>query len=453
LARPEPFRLLLEQALEAEGHKSVQPKDRVGNTAENAADLARKLDQVMLAGVTPPRGNTSPRARAIPQPDAPPSASSSNMAAADKTIVSPRAPVSNGSVPAPVPLPPSHLLMDTVPNRELTGRAAQFRYERPRVVPPPLPPRRMKPKYALVPLTLVPRAWSQPEPRMLQVLAADQKDATAENTDPSLTGSSSGFMFRFSGPPSSTRGVGAREAGQRDIELNRPAPPRPLPPLASLVPMPAESVLDEALERVQRITREAPVVSDGIDFSSEDTDSFRLEDIESIQDLDSLAKSLGLKGVADASVPSGDGVVVSGEGAAVIDAPSDRLTIRELGPEEMNAIRSAAVFRSLGKTEADGGKEDVFASSSDWMRRPRPALPAKNAAVPVIVKIPPRPKVSQKAREQARRLYLTAVEMLGQGDRVGALSKLNLAITYDDGVPLYQELRAQLTHRSLERRV
>jgi hypothetical protein len=113
-------------------------------------------------------------------------------------------------------------------------------------------------------------------------------------------------------------------------------------------------------------------------------------------------------------------------------------------PRMTSDVRRARVRAALGD-----GREDVFLDDEKTIEGlpaivSRPPLPSR-AQKPVVVKIPARPKVSLEARNQARKLYLAAVDELAKGDKVGAIGHLKLAIHYDDGIPLYQDFLKQLT--------
>lgn len=315
--------------------------------------------------------------------------------------------------------------------------------------PPPLPP---KPA-ALQPVATVapPPVLTAPPPRIVQFLGD-------ESTLPGLSPSSS-LSSSSSSSSSSGRVLNQSDLYRLQLEFEE-TPARPLPAHASLKPLPlAGSALGEAFERARGSGSEAPALVDADPLEHElnaelealgalglggleSTDLNRLDELEGIEDLDALARALGLKSVTDISLPSG--ALSSGAGAPVLaddePAPDGSEPRRELRPSEVTAIRRAAILAALGD-----GKESVFTSNEGrTITATRPALQARSAAVPVIVRIPSRPKVSAEAREQARKLYLSALEELGKGDKIGAVGHLKLAIHYDDSHPLYRDLLAQL---------
>jgi hypothetical protein len=560
VARPEPFRAMLEQAFEAEG---IRPTPvlvpSAGPPPLEPIGLERRLDQLMLAGgVTPPRGLRVPALRrevplrleppapvmaAAPAAMPPVSASTERLlqALADEVVdadalgaeiiagpnTEPGAREESGARDRPHAADPplaapfdsdldvtrklerpaavEAALQDTLaaeatrewpiqrgPTQLASSRSAPAedapapapappgaRKELPR--PPPLPGRGKPPAArltaarpaaapapAVVPVspTAAPTALAVPAPIAIAVAAPPARPITvtgvsappprvmqflSDDTMPGTSPISSPGSALGSHPGSSPSGrglVSQSELYRLQLEFED-TPARPLPALASLHPLPIPSMLDEALERAKVISSEGPALVDAVELGEaiglagvESTDLNRLDELEGIEDLDSLARALGLKSVCDSSIPSGDGAPVR-----LDDEPADELPpeapVRELNAAEVSAIRRAAIMAALGD-----GKETVFASGEGPAVGPRPALAASSAAVPVIVRIPARPKVSAEAREQARRLYLSALEELGKGDKTGAVGHLKLAIHYDDGVQLYQDLLAQLEKTS-----
>ena len=179
-------------------------------------------------------------------------------------------------------------------------------------------------------------------------------------------------------------------------------PARPLPALASLSIVSA-GVGDEEL---------AGVCS---------TDLNRLDELEGIEDLETMARAMGLTGLA-VSIP---------DGLPVDDEPS-------LPPLSPSVVRRARVSAALGN-----GSESIFLPDSTEDLPARPSLPARTNT-PVIVRIPAHKLVSEEARARGRKLYLSAIDELTRGDRVGAVGHLELAIQYDKDVRLYQDLLQQV---------
>lgn len=266
-------------------------------------------------------------------------------------------------------------------------------------------------------------ALSAPTPKVMQVLGE-------EATIPGLP------------PLSSTSGKVITRAELYKLQLEfEDTPARPLPALASLLPLP---VLAPTLSPDAPVApaATAPLVdADAARLGGvESTDLNRLEELEGIEDLDALAQAMGLRSYHEISIP--DGEPVAAEAAEAEEVGDDDILDEQ--PRMTSDVRRARVHAALGD-----GREDVFLDDEKTIEGlpvivSRPPLPAR-AAKPVIVKIPARPKVSLEARNQARKLYLTAVDELAKGDKVAAIGHLKLAIHYDDGVPLYQDFLKHLT--------
>jgi hypothetical protein len=495
---------MLEQAFEAEGRnaptlsKAARPAPKAAPAAPAPA-LEKRLDQMVLAGVTPPHGLRSPRqfAREVPlrlEPPPPVTPATGQLlesldeggpagddelditaklerpvtidaalqdavaaAAAEATREIPAqrrqraktnvdisvpslvvpAPVVEAKPVAPAPVEVKAEIPAPMP---VVVPAPVLRIEsekKPLPRPPPLPKTNLKRTPPPVVTSAPPPVFSAPAPvlsapppRVMQVLG---DDVTIPGLSPASSNSSSSGKL-----------LSQSELYRLQLEFED-TPARPLPALASLQPMPLlPSSLGEALERAKLTSGEGPaLVEDHAMLAEpmglagvESTDLNRLgqlDDLEGIEDLDALARALGLKSVADVSIPSGDGapVVADDEPADVPPPP------KPVDRAEISHIRRAAIIAALGEGD------DSFLNGSGPAPT-RPALQAKAAAVPVIVRIPSRPKVSAEAREQARKLYLAAVDELSKGDKVGAIGHLKLALHYDDGVQLYRDLLAQL---------
>ncbi|HEY4223920.1 MAG TPA: hypothetical protein VGO62_21340 [Myxococcota bacterium] len=281
--------------------------------------------------------------------------------------------------------------------------------------PPPLPPRG-KPIAAVAAPQTKPRAVAQvaPPPKLMRVL-----------DDPTIPG-----MAPVSSSTSQSTSQSGRVRFERSSDSYRlqefeDTPARPLPALASLVPMPVEA-------HVLPGHGAAPIAEVDMLAGVQSTDLNRLDELEAIADLDSLARALGLKSVVDVSIPSDEGEPVVDPLVAHLETSFDA----SLPPRQMSAVRRAAVMKALGEDEGTS------------QPRQRPKLAANGAVNPIIVKIPSRPKVSAQARAQARNLYLSAVDELAKGDSTGAIGHLQLAIHYDDSIELYRDLLAQLERSS-----
>lgn len=298
-------------------------------------------------------------------------------------------------------------------------------------VPPPLPP--AKPKSRPVPVaTRAPApvlSDAAPAPRVLQVLGE-------ENTIPGLSP-----ITRSS----SSSGKIVQPSDQYRLQLEfEDTPARPLPRIAFVPPPP----LPPSAKKVAK----APAAP-----------AAELGELEAIDDLEAMARALGLDGVGDVSIPSLEGAPVFQMADEEISLP-DLTAAAELFGERDDLddlddfddlddlddgapTRAASdVRRALALEALDHSIETAFPEKRASLEGPatRPALSARKAVTPVIVKIPSRPKVSLEARERARRLYLEAIEKLGTGDRTAAVLHLRLAIDYDDGIPLYRDLLSQL---------
>lgn len=481
MARPEPFRAMLEQAFAAEG--KLTPPSVVPHSDSAPRTLERRLDQLLLAGgVTPPRGQRIPSARSdVPLRLEPPAAARApippSISAAERCgqratdALLDHLDDLDATARLDRPAAVDAALYDTLAAAEATKvnvgqRAAATVRPRsddvslPRLVVPALEapialshvpdgssdaPRPLPKKPSTTPPVAVaspPPVLSAPPPRIMQV---------PEDTLPSLSSSSSS---------SSSSGKFLTQSDLYRLQLEfEDTPARPLPAHASVKPLPLVSAsLGEALDRARGISSEAPALVDADHLDSleqlvgdEAFEALRglespdLQELEGIEDLDALARALGLKSVSDISISSIDGAPVFaddelGSGRRARASQEGGAPVRELGPAEVTAIRRAAILAALGE-----GKETVFTSSEGApITATRPALQARTAAVPVIVRIPSRPRVTAAAREQGRKLYLRAVEELGKGDKSAAVVHLKLAISHDDGVQLYRDLLAQL---------
>jgi hypothetical protein len=429
LARPEPFRALLEEAYESEGKKAP--------TAP--VPLERRLDQVMLAGVTPAHGIRVPASvRALRQetpmssPSAPPVETSAStrdlLDALDADITSP------SHKPRPVSaLSPKHELKSAAPPADVP---APMNFPR----PPPLPKRGPALK-AKAPAPVVVPAQGPAPVRVADRAPPPRISALLDDTNPSLRDSSSSGSGKIA------------DLYRLQLEFED-TPARPLPRNASLPPLPVDDRVtqpmpQDALHALARGNRRSFEFSSPSALSDEVAPLHEGEhrladghliDEDGIADLDALARAMGLRGIGDVSIPSLDGQPVADD-ASLDDIPT--LTTGPLSEE----ARRARVLEALGE-----GKESVFVSKEgEPVDDTRPALQAATTAKPVIVKIPARPRVSAENRERARRLYLTAVDALAKADRVGAIGQLRLAMEIDDGNPLYPELLRQLEKQIAER--
>lgn len=406
-----------------------------------AHGLDKRLDQVTLAGVTPPRGlrrlSVPLRLEPLPPPPKPvmlvgPTAAplqelegtdatrrlerspavdaalQDAVAAAEATREVPaqrRAPVRPATVTGISPVPA------LVPKLAAMPELAQMR-------PPPLPPRKPLPPH-VVPVQ-APRAAAAPVPKILGVLGDDV-------TIPGMS------------PVSSGNGQVISHAELYRLQLEfEDTPARPLPALASLFPLPVFVAPVAAAAFVDAAERS--VAEDGEQRLAGvySTDLHRLEELEGIEDLDALAQAMGLKSM-EVSIP--DGLPLD-----EISLPPRSISLPTLRRRD-SEVHRARVHAALGD-----GSESVFLDDTTIEGLPvartsvpsRPPLPAR-ATSPVIVRIPARPKVSPEARARARKLYLSAVDELTRGDRDGAIGHLKLAVHYDDAVPLYQDFLRQLT--------
>lgn len=290
--------------------------------------------------------------------------------------------------------------------------------------------------------TLSPVADRAPPPRIAQIL----DDATA----PSLR-----VVTSASEPHVSTSQVSRLQDLYR-LQLDfEDTPARPLPKNASavLASHDADATLRLSVEQVLALQRQL-LSQRSAPASLVDLRDADLSDLEAIPDLDALAQALGFKNVADCSIPSYEGAPVDDA-----DDPDASDELPTLAPQHVVRLRSsldstppgmtAEALRQAFATEPPDPRE---ATNAD-VTPARPALRRARATTeqPVIVRIPSRPKVSAAARAQAHKLYIAAVEELAKGDRVGALGHLRLAIHYDEAMPLYTELLAQLEgHASVE---
>lgn len=268
--------------------------------------------------------------------------------------------------------------------------------------PPPLPPAaRPKPRVAarIEPLaTHAPPPMlsdAAPPPRVLQVLGE-------ENTIPGLPPA----------PRSSSSDKVTRPSDLYRLQLEfEDTPARPLPRVAFVPPPP----LPPSAKRPPK-KGSAPRSADALDD---------LHELEAIDDLRAMAKALGLDGVGDVSIPSLEGMPVLETTASTAPLPS----FPEFEERFANSVETVFPEKRSGHAGA---------------KATRPALSGGKAVSPVIVKIPSRPKVSLEERERARRLYLSAVDLLGKGERAAAVQHLHLAIERDDGIPLYRDLLEHL---------
>lgn len=423
LAGSEPFRALLEEAYRAEGARGP------ARTAAPAA-LDRRLDQVALAGVTPPNGLRIERATSTPLKPPPPANPLRVVETLDVTDRLDR-PFRTQPMPSAESItvalgPPKAPLKD-----QQLDDTPPLNLPRPPGLPPKGPALKAQPALKTPPAREAVRA---PPPRIAAFLD--------DTTSPGLRDSSSGS---------------GKIADLYRLQLEfEDTPARPLPRNASLAPLPTSDTettrpLDPATLRALQAATASPHASvPGRLAGLESADLLRvdmaqLEDEDGIADLDMLARAMGLRGVSDVSIPSLEGAPLASdpdEPAAPDDA--ELLTPPLGGPAPVTfsgSGRRAIVMQAL-----QDGHESVFPGGAGerGQDEARPALPVQRAVTPVIVKIPSRPRVTVQNRERARSLYLSAVENLAKADRVAAIDNLRLAVELDDGNPLYPELLRQL---------
>lgn len=296
------------------------------------------------------------------------------------------------------------------------------------------------------------RAGSPP-PRMVNFIDDDTHPGAFSSACDSVRTTHSG----------STRSGSTRSGSQSDhyrLQLDfDDTPARPLPALATLEPLPlARDVLGEALGQARalaargaalvdpRSVEEGPQLVEDLDVlelpypredtaahaarSSQDLD-LDLDDLGAIPDLDGIARALGLRGVADISIGSD-------EGAPLEFVPTSSPGSYGAEPPAHEAAAPAVAAASWVKPAE--GDESAFVHTSAVIRPP----PRTRPQVPVIVRIPSRPRVSAAARALARKLYLNALDELGRGDKAMAIDNLRYAVDTDDTEPLYKDLLAQL---------
>jgi hypothetical protein len=446
MVRPEPFRAMIEQALASseaapDAASDAASRDRpppLPNSSSSSSSpsssnvaLERRLDQLSLVGATPARGMRVPLHVNAPF-DAPLEAPVFSTDALPPSPADFVAPTQKLERPAAL----DAIIQDALASFEMTREMPPQSLPSPKDFAPATS-KKAPPKLAAMPelrieleptkpapvsLPSPPRGVPRPPPLPKRAAKATAHAAPApkmvqfldENTIPGDVPISS---------PSHSSSSERRDAYRLHLEFDD-TPARPVPALASLLPMPVEPH--------ELLVGEPPPLVDPEQLGGvESTDLHRLDELEGIEDLDLLAQALGLRSVADVSIPSDEGEPVSD-----LFPAHDSLPPRRLSDEGASAVRRAAVMKALGEDEGDAQP-----SSSPGVR---PKLAAKGAVSPVIVKIPTRPKVSAQARAQARSLYLTAVEEIGRGDKQNAMGHLKLAVHYDDGVELYRDLLAQL---------
>lgn len=430
LRRSEPFRALLEEARAAEQRPASAP------APAPALTLAQRLDQMLLAGGTPARGTLVPSLERILEPSA-------RAAATDALLEAMEARQEEPTRPMPAGRTVDAALQDSLAELEATleipaQRRAPLRRETATLTavpavptpsvpepvllkdvprPPPLPAAKPKSRPAPVATHAPAPVLSDvvPVPRVVQVMGDD-------NTIPGLSPGS-----RSS---SSSSGKVLQQSDQYRLQLEfEDTPARPLPRIAFVPPPP----LPPSAKKAAKAPAAAP----------------DLGDLENIDDLQAMARALGLDGVGDVSIPSLEGLPIplalDDEDISLPDLTASAELFDD-GDVFASASVASDVRRALAEELLDISQETAFPErrSSQEGGTPRPALLAGKAVTPVIVKIPSRPKVSMESRERARRLYLEAVEKLAKGDRTAAVLHLKLAIDYDDGIPLYRDLLAQL---------
>lgn len=413
--------------------------------------LAQRLDQMALAGGTPARGTFVPSfdaaldfapARSAPTDDL--------LAALDLGDDELTRPLPAGGtidaamadslaeLEATIEIPAQRRMaarkdapLTSLDGRTTAGKAAVPSVPEPVIlkeVPPPLPP--AKPKTRPVPVaTRAPApvlSDAAPAPRVLQVLGE-------ENTIPGLSP-----ITRSS----SSSGKIVQPSDQYRLQLEfEDTPARPLPRIAFVPPPPLPPSAKKAMK--------APAAP-----------APELGELEAIDDLEAMARALGLDGVGDVSIPSLEGAPVfqmADEDISLPDLTAAAMLAGERDDlddfDDLDELEGTAptratsdVRRALALEALDHSIETAFPEKRVSLEGgvTRPALSAGKAVTPVIVKIPSRPKVSLEARERARRLYLEAIDKLGTGDRTAAVLHLRLAIDYDDGIPLYRDLLSQL---------
>lgn len=437
----EPFRSLVEEARAAE-RKPQQATPAPAPPLPLAQRLDQRLDQMVLAGGTPARGTLIPMlaagygdaparhaatddlfaaldmagepTRQLPAGAAVDAALRDSLAELEATIEIPaqrrmaaREPVLTSDVrqaAAPVELPAEPALDRPIVLQGVPRTSTSVR-PRPRVepvathAPPPM------------------MSEAAPPPRVLQVLGE-------ENTIPGLPPA----------PRSSSSDKVARTSDRYRLQLEfEDTPARPLPRVAYVPPPP----LPPSAKRPPMAPAAAPKSTDVL---------ADLQELEAIDDLRAMAKALGLDGVGDVSIPSLEGLPVLDDAPGTVALPSlpelDQLIEPAPRKPRPSEVRRALVLEAL-----DDSVEAVFPdkrAGAGSAPAPRPALGGGRVVAPVIVKIPSRPKVSLEARERARRLYLSAVDLLGKGERTAAMQHLRMAIELDDGIQLYRDLLEHL---------
>ncbi|MDP2344475.1 MAG: hypothetical protein Q8O67_26205 [Deltaproteobacteria bacterium] len=203
-------------------------------------------------------------------------------------------------------------------------------------------------------------------------------------------------------------------------------------------------------------------------------------DLGSMDDLDELARQLGMHGAAiprSARVDRVDSVdseedldEVSGDDIELVAvaSPTDpfaavvmgRAATPELDDDDdynddlevtaPRAIPGAPLPASLFRNDVDDDDDETPARGSL-----RPAIVAPQAVRFIVSAAPARPRhealsAEEKARNclRAHDLYLVAMDDLGDGDPEGALVHLELAIAYDDETALYRDLLEQLKKKN-----
>lgn len=471
LARPEPFRGLLEKAFQAEPPPlrvvSVSPAP-VLDDEHKARTLESRLDSAILAaGATPPRGlhRPPPRMQEMVPLRLESPFSSKPPAPAPTLNVATKSPPEMRPPPRVLQFLPEQLVLETG-RAELTGNTNDSVSSIPRLEPVQ---NSMNLPVSVGVHTNVYRLHStegddtRPLPAVtLEVLVdaetrklARNKVVTRDTLDDSgiflRSFSSDDFADEIDDVDTTAEGFGDPDTDEREGRA------------------PAAIAL--------------PALSDEQGLDAVD------DDFGDLDDLDELAAQLGLSGV---SVPrlvpapvfdEDDLGEVDADDVELVAVPSLTDPFAALIVRSRLDLEVAADEDAGDKGDKDAGDEDGLDLDGDTMndvditgpRRsvsllpaslfgglgdddltpprgtPRPAITAPNAVRFVVADAPARPRHESLSDEdrarnkvRARELYLVAMDDLGDGDAAGAVVHLELALAYDDETSLYGDLVEQL---------